>query len=90
VEGIDDAAFAPEFGAALAGSPARWPSPFAAPARAEHAMLAATGTSRSSYRQLFDPACIRAKGSDEVSGWGGGAMNGAARLTVDNRRVDVH
>src|SRR5215472_884387 len=94
MEGIDDAAFAPQFGAVLAGLPD---------------VLAVTlGGSRASgthhpgsdwdfaiyYRRSFDPACIRAKGwqgqVSEIGGWGGGVMNGGAWLTVGNRRVDVH
>lgn len=46
------------------------------------------------YRGPFDPADPRALGWDgevsEVGGWGGGAFNGGAWLTVDGRRVNVH
>ncbi|MER7496185.1 nucleotidyltransferase domain-containing protein [Streptomyces pharetrae] len=46
------------------------------------------------YRGPFDPAGLRALGWEgeisEVGGWGGGVFNGGGRLTVDDRRVDVH
>jgi predicted nucleotidyltransferase len=46
------------------------------------------------YRGSFDPDSLRAKGWPgrvvDIGGWGGGAMNGGAWLTVDGRRVDVH
>ena len=94
MEGIDDAAFAPRFGAVLAGLP--------------DVLAVALGGSRASgthhagsdwdfaiyYRRSFDPACIRAKGwpgeVSEIGSWGGGVMNGGAWLTVANRHVDVH
>ncbi|GAA3740810.1 putative nucleotidyltransferase [Spinactinospora alkalitolerans] len=46
------------------------------------------------YRGGFDPDGLRALGwpgeVSEVGGWGGGAFNGGAWLTIDGRRVDVH
>src|SRR5215472_5368591 len=94
MEGIDGAAFAPQFGAVLAGLPD------------VHAVTLggsrASGTHHAGsdwdfaiyYRRSFDPACIRAKGwqgqVSEIGGWAGGVMNGGAWLTVGNRRVDVH
>lgn len=46
------------------------------------------------YRETFDPENLRRKAwqgaVSAVGGWGGGAMNGGAWLTIDGRRVDVH